>query len=441
MDYKILYHALINYHPAPFLYTSESDFNAFFSKQLSAFNDSLTEREFHLIARKLITNLKCGHTYCKPSDEWYSSMSGKEVLLPFNIRRIGNKVFIDNTIDPTFDFMPADEILAINNTSIHTILKEMSNIQERDGHTQSFADEYIIKMFHTYYLFLYPVKDNVDITFKDKNDSIRSSTVKLSNKRINPSDNSQLPERFRLYSKNTWSSLSIDTTSNKAYLRIKTFSNRDEFRKYYKKVFSILAELQSTQLIIDLRDNTGGYFGNGNELLTYLTPNKFEFNFQRPKNKLIKNKYTSIDFMNRLTKLAFSVKPARHKSKDQKIHTFTYKPNTPTYFGDISVITNGTTFSQATLVAAHLKHYGATFYGSETGGAENATNSMVNYKLTLPNSRINVFIPYYQIVSNSTNGNIGYGVKPDVEILPDTDLNQDNVLLQVIELKSIHNNP
>ncbi|MDY0101746.1 MAG: S41 family peptidase [Lentimicrobium sp.] len=440
-DYKILYTTLINYHPTPFLYTSESDLNAFFSTQLSTFDDSLTEREFHLIARKLIVNLKCGHTFCKPSDEWYSSMAGKNVLLPFNIRRAGNKAFIDNTIDKAIEFVPADEILAINDVSIQTILEEMSNIQERDGYTQSFANENIIKKFHTYYLFLYPVQDNAVITFKDKEGNIKRSTVKLSNKRMNTSDNSQLPERFRTYSKNSWSSLSIDTTNNNAYLRIKTFSNRNEFRKYYKEVFSIIADLKSPQLIIDLRDNTGGYFGNGNELLTYLTPNKFEFNFQRPKRKQSKNKYTSIDLMNRLTKLAFSVKPSRHKSKNQRIHTFTYKPNRPHYDGNINVITNGVTFSQAALVAAHLKHYGATFYGTETGGAENATNSMVNYKLILPNSRINVFIPYYQIVSNSTNGNIGYGVKPDIEILPDTDIKRDNVLLQVIELKTSRIDP
>lgn len=440
-DYKILYSTLINYHPAPFVYTSESDFYTFFLSQLSAFNDSLTEREFHLIARKLITNLKCGHTYCKPSNEWYNAMSGKNVLLPFNIRRVGNKVFIDNTIDSALEFAPADEILAINDVPIQTILEKMSDIQERDGYTHSFVNEYIIKRFQTYYLFLYPVQHSAIITFKDKEGNLKSSTVKLSNKRMNTTDNSQLPDRFRTYAKNGWSSLSIDTTNNHAYLRIKTFSNRNEFRKYYKKVFSIIAELQSPQMVIDLRDNTGGYFGNGNELLTYLTPNKFEFNFQRPKRTISKNKYTSPDLLNRLTKMAFSAKPVKHKSKDQRIHTFTYKPTKPHYSGIINVITNGVTFSQAALVAAHLKNYGAKFYGTETGGAENATNSMVHYKLILPNSNINASIPYYQIVSNSTNGNIGYGVKPDIEILPDNDITQDNILLRVIELTSTRSVP
>ncbi|HOY15571.1 MAG TPA: hypothetical protein PLY70_20635, partial [Saprospiraceae bacterium] len=77
-----------------------------------------------------------------------------------------------------------------------------------------------------------------------------------------------------------------------------------------------------------------------------------------------------------------------------------------------------------------------TIYGMETGGTEQGTNCMLNYQLVLPNSGLKITIPYYQVLSNSTKSEFGYGVKPNYEIKPAHFTLEDNVLNDVVKIIS-----
>lgn len=427
-DYGILYSTLKNYHPAPFLYTPESEFERFYQEQVDDFPDSMNELEFHVVARKLIALLRCGHTLGKPSDAWYSSLKGQKVLLPFEIRSRENQVFISNTVDGEFDFEIGDEILNINGRSIQDVLQEMASIQERDGTTNAFVNEAIVRKFRTYFLFLNGYQDDISLSFKTKAGEIKNTNVKLSNKRMKETPKVLRPENLGVVFENNWSVFAMDTLNNLGYLNINSFSDRKEYKKYYKQVFQYLETNPDARLVLDLRDNGGGYFGNGNELLTYLTPHKFEFNFQRPEKILEENEYTKMEKWNKLTKLAFNLKPSKYKKEGMRTHTFKYKPDKRRFKGQVNVITNGITFSQSALVAAQLHQQGAIFYGSETGGNESSTNAMAHYVLNLPNSNVKVLIAHYQVTSNSTLGEFGRGIKPDYEICPGLESSEDIVL-------------
>ena len=90
------------------------------------------------------------------------------------------------------------------------------------------------------------------------------------------------------------------------------------------------------QLIIDLRNNGGGYFGHGNHFLSYLTPDKFRFNFQKPSSIKKKNEYMKLGKWEKLTEFAFSIKPKKYKLEGQKTRTFTYKPQKDLFPGKVS---------------------------------------------------------------------------------------------------------
>lgn len=433
-DYSILYSSLINYHPNPFLYVAENDFKAYFEKQKSGIPDSLGELEFHYLSCQLISQIKCGHTFGKPSNEWYKSVSGKNVQLPFDVKNIENRLFISNTIDDTFQFNINDELLSINNVKVTDILQQMSLMQERDGFTESFSNALIEKRFRKYFLFIMGIQSEYLIEYKTNSGEIKRTTVLPTNKKYKEIKKTELPSNFKKIIENNWSSFRFDSTTNLAYLKIDNFSDRKEFKKYYQSVFKFLKQKDNAQLIIDLRDNPGGFFGNGNNFLTYLTPNKFELNFQKPKKIKTGNKYVALSKWVKWTKVAFALKPSKHKVKGQTTETFTYKPSKYQFKGKINVITNGITFSQAALVAAHLNEYGAVFFGQETGGAEMGCNGILNYDLVLPNSSLVLSIPMYQVKSNSTKGQFGYGVKPKHLILPILDNSKDNTLIEVLKI-------
>lgn len=441
-DYNILYSSLINYHPAPFLYISESNLKNFYDKQKASFPDSLSEREFYVIARQLITQIKCGHTYGNISDYWNNAITGKSVLIPFEVQNIGGKIFIKTTDEEAFPFKIGDQVLSINNVPIEIIMKRMDSIQVRDGISQSFVKEVTAIKFRMYYLYLYGNQDEYLIEYISTAGEKEQAIVKsLTDKLTRGTNKVSLPDNFKILYSNNWSLFAVDSISNLAYVKIVSFSDRKEYKKYYKQIFSHLREFPSAQLLIDIRDNTGGYFGNGNNFLTYLTPNKFEYNFQRPKGKIEKNKYTKLGFWSKLTKLAFSIKPTKHRVPGKNTYTFSYKPDKLLYTGNLHVMTNGITFSQAALVSAQLKESGAVFYGTETGGTENSTNAMLNHKVILPHSEFEASIPYYQVISNSTKGEFGYGIKPDFELLPSSGSNDDKVLMEVLSLLSVHEKP
>lgn len=432
-DFGILYNTIINYHPNPFQYTTSDEFESYFNKQMADFPDSLTSREFLLIARKLNLLLKCGHSFGIPSAEWYKSLKGKKVLLPFEITRAGDKILVKNITEDETEVAVNDELISINNIPVETLLRKMSEIQERDGFTQAYLDDVITRRFRTYYFFMFGVPDSILVEYNNSGNELRKVVVNLSNQKLKPEPDKYWPAQLKIFEENKWSKFAMDTVSGIAYLKISSFSDRKEYKKYYKTVFSEIEKQGCRNLIIDLRDNGGGYFHHGNRFLTYLSPEKFDFNFLRPRQKPDKNEHTSLGTVSKLTRFAFSLKPQKYKAVGKRTNTFSYKPKPLRFKNKVSVITNGITFSTAALVSAQLKQNGATFYGTETGGAENGTNAMLINKLVLPNSGLQFNIPWYQVVSNSTNENIGYGVKPDVEIRPGADIARDNVMMEVME--------
>ncbi len=433
-DYSILYSSLINYHPNPFLYVAENDLKAYFETQKSGISDSLSELKFHYLSRQLISHIKCGHTFTTPSKEWYASVRGKNVQLPFDVKNIENRLFISNTIDDVFQFNINDELISINKVKVPDILQQMSFMQERDGFTESFSNALIEKRFRTYILFIMGVQSEYLIEYKTNSGEIKTTTVLPTNKKLKEIKKTELPSNFKKIIENDWSVFSFDSTTNLAYLKIDNYSARKEFKKYYQSVFKFLKQKDNAKLILDLRDNPGGYFKNGNNFLTYLTPNKFELNFQKPRKIDTENEYVTLKKWVKWTKVAFALKPSKHKAKGKTIETFTYKPSKYLFKGKVNVITNGITFSQAALVAAHLNQYGAVFFGQETGGAEIGCNGILNYDLVLPNSSLVVTIPMYEVKSNSTKGKFGYGVKPIYPVYPILDSSIDHTLDEVIKV-------
>ena len=71
---------------------------------------------------------------------------------------------------------------------------------------------------------------------------IKSTTVHPTSKKLKEANKTKLPSNFENIIENNWSSLSYDSTTNLAYLKIDNFSDRKEFKKYYESVFKFLKQ-------------------------------------------------------------------------------------------------------------------------------------------------------------------------------------------------------
>lgn len=426
-EYNLLYETLINYQAAPFMFTDKTTLDKYVEDTKATFTSGMSEREFHLTVRRLIAQTKCGHSYAKPSVEWYQYVRKNLFLIPFNVYIIGDEIFVKQ-ITEDVAIKTHDQILSIDGVRAIDILNQMRAIQERDGNVETFVESKIEKTFRFYYLFLYGMPEEINVKYKS-NGEIQEVKLSLSKDKLKTLDPINLPSNFTVQAKNKWSTFATVEDQKLAYLKIKNFRDRKEYKDYYKTVFQSIKDQKTERLILDLRNNGGGFFGNGNTLFSYLSKEPFDFDFRRKKAKMKKNKYVKRDFLNKLTNFAFSTKPKKNKLKDYKQYTFSYKPKKNHFAGKVEVLINGGTFSQGSIVAAQLHQEGATFYGEETGGTEYGTNAMVSSKLILPYSGIEVIIPYYQIYNYTPLAKHGRGVLPDKELLKQKmDLSKDTQL-------------
>jgi C-terminal processing protease CtpA/Prc len=110
------------------------------------------------------------------------------------------------------------------------------------------------------------------------------------------------------------------------------------------------------------------------------------------------------------------------------------------YNGKMYVLINGNSFSASSLISTHLKaNNRAIFVGEETGGAYNGTVAGIFKNYQLPNTKIKVRMGLMQIEAPQKQSPDGYGIKPDITILPkltDRQLNIDTELDWI--LKDIH---
>ena len=112
-------------------------------------------------------------------------------------------------------------------------------------------------------------------------------------------------------------------------------------------------------------------------------------------------------------------------------------PNELNYKGKIYVLINGNSFSASSLLSTHLKsNKRATFVGEETGGAFNGTVAGIYKTYQLPTSKIKVRMGLMQIEAHQKQSPDGYGIKPDVKIVPtveDRKMNRDAELEWVLK--------
>lgn len=430
-DYRLLYESLVQYHPEPFMYQSEADLKAFYEKELAKISDSLSMMELQLMSRRLIAQIKCGHTVARPPKSWYDANKGKPIGLPFQIKVIGGKALISNTTEEPMDIAIGDELLAIDDLPVKQMLSDMANIQERDANTNAFVNALIQERFRTYFYFLYGLRPTVTIKYIAPGSLIKTTQVQLTNKPLKPVPEMTIPYR-KEFLKKDWITFSADTMNKVAIIKIKSFANRKDFKKTYRAIFQKVKSDNYPHLIVDLRDNGGGYFLNGSRFLTYFADKPFDFTFYRKNKPLKKHKHAQLNFISKLTRFAINLKPGKRKIPGQKTYSFHFKPDRNRYTGKVHVITNGITFSQASIAAVDLKEFGATMYGSETGGAAEGCNAMLVYKLILPHSKVTVNIPYYHMQSNASNPEFGKGLLPDVELKPQSLSSSDEILQEVV---------
>ncbi|MEM6379996.1 MAG: S41 family peptidase, partial [Bacteroidota bacterium] len=217
-------------------------------------------------------------------------------------------------------------------------------------------------------------------------------------------------------------------------------------RKFMDKSLAKIKNERTRFLIIDVRDNGGGWDVQGTELLTYLVKADSTFPYYHRLHTLTDNspflKYSDLSLLDRA-----AVKKELQPEADG---TFSFKPNASPgllpqepkdnrFTGEVFILMNGnsnSTTSEFVAMAQQLKV--AIFIGEEAGGAAVGGNGGSFIRYTLPNSGIYVQVPLvYYNNAVSTEVNIGRGALPDYMVqltLADFLTNRDTVMEYAFDL-------
>jgi C-terminal processing protease CtpA/Prc len=412
-DFQILEQMLESSHPSLHRYISGDSLKNVAEVLKSGIGDGLTEDQFHILVRKYLKHIRCGHTYAKPSAGWYTFQENNTKMLPFRIRIDNHKMFVSALHPEVGDLAIDEEITGINGRSSDQILLEMQAIQQQDGFSESYVKFSIERNFGTYHLMLYGSSENYTIDVRKSAGETRQSMVSagenVKGPVFEPIDTNAFRLKFQAEDALFYVS-KMDSTIG--FLSISSFASSG-YKKFYKQVFEHINSTGIKHLVLDLRNNGGGYFLNGNRLLQYLSPEPFRFSFVRPKMPFYKNENASLNLMSKLTRMAFNLMPDLVKDENFRHHQLNYKPLKNGFSGELTVLTNGGTFSMSTTAIAHLKHRcGATIVGEETGGAAVGANGIIGSDLALPASGVRISVPLYFVNHEIGEDKNGRGVIP-----------------------------
>ncbi|WP_276391806.1 S41 family peptidase [Eudoraea chungangensis] len=221
--------------------------------------------------------------------------------------------------------------------------------------------------------------------------------------------------------------------SSTAYLQPGDFGG--DLVKYQQFIDSAFMEIRGKfieNLIIDLRNHSGGDDAFGDYLVSYIANKPFNWNskFQLKSSKLLKEDVRK----NRDSTERYWKSILMHK--DGEIYDYEFKPYQPQrrskrYDGQVYVLVNRQSYSQSTVTAAQIQDHGfGIIVGEETGEYPNLYASIFSYKL--PKTGIGVDTSKGRIfrVSGAKNNR---GVIPDIIIKDQLLDEKDEVLDGLLE--------
>ncbi|GAB5409734.1 MAG: S41 family peptidase [Balneolaceae bacterium] len=465
-DFRLIEQMILDVHPGTYRYNDEESIKKNLKELKDTFQEPLSYGEAYLAMAKLTAAIKCDHTkpgFNNQNKIINSVIHGQPDKLPFTFRWFENRMFVMYDASSESELERGDEVLSINGVNVSEIQGSMVPYIAADGDTDNNrirkmeVDGYDFRYnaFDVFFPLLYPFDDKVlelEIVKKAGHSSKKITVTALTRDeraKILTSRFLEFPENrdelwnFRITEDNVgileansfglmgWKALSID------------------YKAFLQDVFEELSEKNIQDLIIDIRENTGGNDEMSVELFSYLDI----------KESIVKEIYRE----GRTRYLNFP-EPLKNntdtwgdnpwyfnfdeRDKEGIYYTFKQNPENKVYLkqkeniykGNVYLLTSSQNTSLAYYTALNFKRQGlGTSIGQETGGNMRGINGGQILFLRLPSSGIEID---FSIMGGFVYGNQpNEGVKPDIEVTPtlqqlvDGEDVEMNVALEIIRSK------
>lgn len=414
-DFRILKTTIQEIHPDLYRYTSKTVLDREFDSLLRTINTELTEVEFYQKIAPWVALIKNGHTAIRLPDSYYNQIT----LLPLRLVEIDKRIYIKTNFSDKASELVGFELIRVNGISIEDIMKRITPYVAMDGFNEDAKYKAAVEDDLAYYYnYTFDQSEYFELELRNPRDQkeIKKKLKGISNTEFN----------FK-YSQDTpfpWTIKKVDTL-NAALLRIGSFNNlatkegkQISFKSFLKQTFDEIKRQKVENLIIDLRNNGGGELKNSILLYSYLTDSPFQFTKEIEIATVSPPTY--VQYTDYIKSLKFdSFEPKNVIKRDSNFilakhfSMETNKPSNNSFSGNLYVIINGQTGSSAGSFAAYVRNEKrGKIIGEENRDNYTGFSAGVPVTLTLPNSKIKVYVPLRKFTYASGDDN-GKGVIPD----------------------------
>jgi hypothetical protein len=295
--------------------------------------------------------------------------------LPISVRALNGKLYVWEDYSEENQLEKGDELVSINGTSAGDILEQLYARIPSDGEITTYVDQTLNFGFAWMYYLLIDQPDVFEI-------ACRRGDQQQKTIRIQALPRQQQVTLFAQKYPSTKQQegiqdvYTLDLAADHARLTLRTFDrqmlekHKIKSKQFYKQIFTSLKEQQVQNLIIDLRDNTGGLNEMADDMLPYILQ-------ENPETSTLK------------TTISWEGKIRTYKMPKQSKLRFS---------GKLYVLVNGRTYSAGASLARFLKEYGnAIVIGEETGTRYEGFAAGSTQFVLLPHSKLNIGIPRYHI--------------------------------------------
>ena len=424
-------------HPGLYRYHSRDSVSRWFDAAEARLTHPMTELQFRRTVEPAIDRIGCGHTDLYGSKA-FAKYRKKHPFRPFpvDVFVLDNRLYVRENRSTDTSVVRGSEILSVNGRSAATLLNQFYQYISSDGYNQTFKP-YVLNtgLFGTYYSLAVGLDSTAQqLTVRDSSGVVRRLTFRTRPEKVRADADSvekpiipaskprkPRPRNPPLKEEGLRTLTFSERDSSVALLKIRSFTGAGQ-RAFFRRSFAEIADRKTiTNLVIDMRGNLGGNSGTSSKLVSYLVDKPFQAYTQidAPVRQVSFNRYLGWKFWRFWLRNFFTYRTPEGTYRRTGV-TGLIKPTTKNGFrGKVFVLTNGGTFSAASIFTSLVKHNAAdrvTVVGRETGGGEYGCNAFTSPYMTLPETGVQLRLPLYKIVLAIPGTDRGRGVIPDVPV-------------------------
>ncbi|TAJ11759.1 hypothetical protein DMA11_15645 [Marinilabiliaceae bacterium JC017] len=413
-ELKIYRDILENDHSGLYLYTSRDVFDDLFNQAQSKVDEINCRRDYFKLVAEIHTSINCGHSSVFYPFSEEEAEEFQNSLFPARIKFLGTKAYV---AESKCDITPGSEIISINNHLIDDITSESFRMISSDGYNTTFKYRQLEEEFAIYLYLLYGSTKSYEVKYRDYDSGIIHTNVfdalnlkkleqMVANGELETPKDESFDDIYQLKHLDAHTSL---LTVNSFNTETPALTRR--YFKFLKKSFREVKERGVQNLIIDIRENTGGNDGNDMELASYLIDRPFKENKYRRMNTnelIVYPCYLSKSMMEMIgmkedtkgEKVALKLnKEVRKEFGDEPASDGYYylkdkyvihrDPQKDRFQGQVYIMISGKVFSGGGLFSALVRDKSdAVFVGEETGGGYYRHTGSIPLCYELPYSKL-----------------------------------------------------